>query len=357
MDALRRTLIVVSVVTLGAQATPTLGQYWQSVAQAAPWDARSGHASIVFQDMIFVMGGYAEATGQLFNDVWRSSDGEHWIEATASAPWAPRELLGAVVYQDRIWIMGGTDNSGCFNDVWCSTDGMNWEQKPTAPWAPRYGHGPLVFDDRIWVLGGAIEVGGSYVNDAWYTVDGEAWVQARADGDPDGFMPAASKRGAVFQDRMWLTGGNTSRGYTDEVYWSTNGVQWVLATDEPGWLSRGHHAVITFRGSLWLFGGYRGSGTELLNDVWRSPDGVQWFQVPDAQWGPRALHSALVHHCTLWVLGGHVGVSNDLADTWRLMTTGDLNCDGLVDFKDINPFILALTNPAQYAIEYPSCCD
>jgi hypothetical protein len=34
---------------------------------------------------------------------------------------------------------------------------------------------------------------------------------------------------------------------------------------------------------------------------------------------------------------------------------GDLNCDGAVDFGDINPFVLALTNPAAYASAYPSC--
>ncbi len=34
---------------------------------------------------------------------------------------------------------------------------------------------------------------------------------------------------------------------------------------------------------------------------------------------------------------------------------GDLNCDGNVDFGDINPFVLALTNPAGYAAKYPNC--
>jgi len=34
---------------------------------------------------------------------------------------------------------------------------------------------------------------------------------------------------------------------------------------------------------------------------------------------------------------------------------GDLNCDSLVDFGDINPFVLALSNPAQYKITYPGC--
>jgi hypothetical protein len=34
---------------------------------------------------------------------------------------------------------------------------------------------------------------------------------------------------------------------------------------------------------------------------------------------------------------------------------GDLNCDGVVNFDDINPFILALSDPAGYAAAYPGC--
>ncbi len=34
---------------------------------------------------------------------------------------------------------------------------------------------------------------------------------------------------------------------------------------------------------------------------------------------------------------------------------GDLNCDGVVNFDDINPFVLALSNPAGYQAAYPDC--
>ncbi|MEW6199295.1 MAG: M6 family metalloprotease domain-containing protein [Planctomycetota bacterium] len=34
---------------------------------------------------------------------------------------------------------------------------------------------------------------------------------------------------------------------------------------------------------------------------------------------------------------------------------GDLNCDGYVDFGDINPFVLAFMEPATYAATYPDC--
>jgi len=40
---------------------------------------------------------------------------------------------------------------------------------------------------------------------------------------------------------------------------------------------------------------------------------------------------------------------------FHLALVGDVNCDGDVDFGDINPFVLALSNPATYAQMYPNC--
>lgn len=34
---------------------------------------------------------------------------------------------------------------------------------------------------------------------------------------------------------------------------------------------------------------------------------------------------------------------------------GDMNCDGALSVSDIGPFVTALTNPAQYAIDFPDC--
>ena len=32
-----------------------------------------------------------------------------------------------------------------------------------------------------------------------------------------------------------------------------------------------------------------------------------------------------------------------------------MNCDGLINFADINPFVLALSNPATWQAAYPGC--
>ncbi len=35
--------------------------------------------------------------------------------------------------------------------------------------------------------------------------------------------------------------------------------------------------------------------------------------------------------------------------------TGDVNCDGSVDFNDINAFVAALVGPSAYASQFPDC--
>jgi pimeloyl-ACP methyl ester carboxylesterase len=44
-----------------------------------------------------------------------------------------------------------------------------------------------------------------------------------------------------------------------------------------------------------------------------------------------------------------------LYDNRIFLLPGDLNCDGTVDFGDINPFVLALSNLSGYATTYPQC--
>ena len=61
-----------------------------------------------------------------------------------------------------------------------------------------------------------------------------------------------------------------------------------------------------------------------------------------------------------WLWAHHEYGSSSSWRTWvaRMQLpprTGDMNCDGAVNFDDINPFVLALSDPAGYAAAYPSC--
>ncbi len=61
-------------------------------------------------------------------------------------------------------------------------------------------------------------------------------------------------------------------------------------------------------------------------------------------------------HLYGWLNGEYTaprGIVDDLFITH--LQTGDLNCDGAIDAFDIEPFILALLDPAGYAVAYPDC--
>jgi len=59
-------------------------------------------------------------------------------------------------------------------------------------------------------------------------------------------------------------------------------------------------------------------------------------------------------------IAAHMADPNSSLFLWQsfILTpiqTGDLNCDGVVDNFDIDPFVLALSNPTGYAAAYPRC--
>lgn len=58
-----------------------------------------------------------------------------------------------------------------------------------------------------------------------------------------------------------------------------------------------------------------------------------------------------------YILAAGYSATNNFAqiDAFTWQPRGDLNCDGTADFGDINPFVLALSNPAAYAATFPDC--
>ena len=72
------------------------------------------------------------------------------------------------------------------------------------------------------------------------------------------------------------------------------------------------------------------------NDGYGGPDAFE-FKVGDGGTPP---------------LGGESGTA--LVSIW-VLRPGDLNCDGAVNFFDIDAFVLAITSPTGYEVEYPDC--
>ena len=60
-----------------------------------------------------------------------------------------------------------------------------------------------------------------------------------------------------------------------------------------------------------------------------------------------------IYYVTL-VLDGNVDDAGNLVQIQGGLL-GDMNCDGALDFDDVAPFVLALTDPATYAASFPAC--
>jgi outer membrane protein assembly factor BamB len=273
---------------------------WTIATDSAQWHARGYHTSVVFDNKMWVIGGFNSTRR---NDVWYSEDGINWTEATASAPWAGRMGHTSVVFDNKIWVIGGYSGS-LRNDVWYSEDGVNWTQATAAAeWSARCYFTSVVFDNKIWILGG---YNGNNLNDVWFSSDGVNWICATDSAE----WPARyDHTSLVFNNKMWILGGTNYLYQLGDVWYSTDGVQWTLATDNAVWNRDGPTSVV-FNNKMWVIGGY-----DYLNEVWYSSTGDTWLHATNvAPWSERAYHTSVVFDDKIWVLGGidEVGRRNDV---------------------------------------------
>jgi hypothetical protein len=149
------------------------GVNWQCIVEHAPWGERAMHQSVVFNDRLWVIGGgqydtaYPNNIKANYADVWSTADGVNWVKE-CDAPWAARRFHASVVYDDKMWVIAGYGDTGNLNDVWFSEDGVNWQQQDPfdVPWPVRHEPMCLVFDDILWLMGGN-GLNCTLYNDVW----------------------------------------------------------------------------------------------------------------------------------------------------------------------------------------------
>lgn len=248
-----------------------------------------------------------------------STDGTNWIFATVNAAFPSRENHTSLVFNDKIWVIGGY-NGGYLNDTWYSTDGATWFQAApnAAPssFPSRSGHTSVVFNSAMWVIGG---VNGSAQNDTWSSLDGLHWNQG-TNGASNSFTARYNHASLLFSNKLWVFGGHGGSGAVNDTWSSSDGVTWAQVNNgfSNSFTNRYFHTALSFNGRMWVLGGDDGSGNQ-LNDVWSSPDGILWTQVAAnnsaSSFPARESHSSVVFDNAMWVMGG-LGVNGFLNDAW-----------------------------------------
>src|SRR3989344_4304074 len=142
------------------------GSLWTLATGAPRWTARADHASVVFNNRMWVIGGCECPKGwdtNYKNDVWYSLNGVIWTRSTSRASWSERGGHAVVVFNNKMWLLGGQFK----NDVWYSSDGVLWTMAvENAEWSKRTNHTSPIFNGKIWVIGGWF----------WYTPRLDVWT-------------------------------------------------------------------------------------------------------------------------------------------------------------------------------------
>jgi PKD repeat protein len=106
---------------------------------------------------------------------------------------------------------------------------------------------------------------------------------------------------------MWVIGGSGR----NDVWWSTNGLEWTLATESIHWGLPSAHATVIYDNKIFAVGGLS------KNEVWWTTDGATWTQTSaNAEWGRRTNHDVIVYKNAMWLMGGNYGTAI-YGDVWK----------------------------------------
>jgi hypothetical protein len=292
---------------------------WDTSSGDGPFPARDSAHGAIFLDVLWLSGGFADATGAnscfdtcSYYDLWSSTDstGATWNTtpsfATATAP-DPRDATpivnngvqdsplptdfydsysALIVLNDQLTAIGAT--------VWQSSDGVTWARQNLSDGSP--APGPVIAPQHATENSRALELGGVLYFLQLDQAEVYSTTAPTATGWTDlgtaGFSPRCGGTAFVLAGEIWVEGGGScdySAVYNDE--WSSpDGVHWTQQPKSAAWSGRMWPCVATIDGIVWLAAGYAPTDWNMTNgqpsvrysanhaDVWYSRDGISWSQ-------------------------------------------------------------------------------
>jgi hypothetical protein len=298
----------------------------------ADWQPRDSQGELVYNNHLWILGGWFDSYEKPPRDVWSSKDGRTWQLINKSAPWIHSDLAMSIVFKNKMWMMGGWYNGrlkghSASNKVWYSKDGVRWTQEAKdAAWSPRLAAAVIIFKGKLWLMGGTENYyfgdAKSIKNDVWYSSDGKNWELATPHA---AWSPRAYLQAAVLNGKMYIFGGgNYVPGYfaKNDVWCTKDGVHWTEVCHHAPWHERIWFSSVVYRNRIWIMGGWSGNPFRNWSDVWYSKDGQNWNQLQsEVVWKARHEASAFVFDDKIWIAGGNTPpLVNDI---WSLKLPDD----------------------------------
>lgn len=166
---------------------------------------------------------------------------------------------------------------------------------------------------KLFIFGGINgEETDDRLNTTYTSLNGSDWTLT----SPDGVNPWEGRAWAETQSlngKIFIFAGRNNDPYPygtlNDVWSSTNGVDWTLALDNAPWGKRQDAESTIHLNQIYIMGGMGGS---TYDDLWKTSDGIDWTLVNDnLPWGGRTDFGFASYGHKLWVVGG-----NEKNDVW-----------------------------------------
>lgn len=301
--------------------------YYDLILENAYWAGRTGAGYVYADGYMYMSGGLiANNPNVRLKDVWRSKDGIEWEQMTDSAGWDDRDNHAMAYHDNKLWVIGGF-GSGAYlyqqNDVWSSSDnGATWTREvENASWSKRCWFDIVKFNDEYYIICGAFVTGPpthfESRDDIWKSSDLVNWSLVV---DPAPFTKRYDYRAIVFDGKMWVIGGaDYTSGVLNDVWYTSDGTNWTQATSDAAFEARRGFLLFEYNNTLYVCSGsgnadwQAGNIQASLTDVWSSTDGINWTEQEIENIRPTAQTFALKTETnSIYVPGGRYGSPTEL---------------------------------------------
>jgi len=228
--------------------------------------------------------------------VWISENGQHWKRTSLTDAVENQGFLDYVRFKGAVYALGTfKGNIERFTQttrIARTTDFAHWEILARESNLPkRFFYHPFVFQDRLWIVGG--EDKEKKYSDAWTSTDAIHWSKV-ADKLP--FGDRAGQRFLEFNGKLYML--------AHDVWVSSDGIHWTLLTPKIADGDIFGYSAEVFDGMIWLIGCNR-SG-QFRSEVLYSSDGLRW-KAERAPWSPRGGVATCVFNNQIIMTGGKYG--------------------------------------------------
>ena len=228
---------------------------------------------------------------------WFSTDGRNWVLSPLPNVINNLAFLDYVQFNDAIYGLGhfeGNIEQFSFKPtIYRTTDMRHWDVMTDSSNLPvRFFYHPFVFNNNIWIIGG--EDKNTQYADIWNSSNGVNWLKQK---DSLEFGKRNHNQVITLNDKLYLLG--------NDVWVSTDALNWKKETNEimPGIPLFGY-SVQVMDNKVWLLGCNRNG--QFSSQVLMSGDLKNW-QSMDAPWTPRGGIASTIHQGKIYMTGGKYG--------------------------------------------------